>query len=123
MDGSGLSRLNRMAPEQLVALMKRVAQQEYGEAFFRCFPRGGGAELPGHFQWSPASQSLGTRVCAVDGFLPGTHSLAGWTVTAGGRKVYFAFMVNGAALPKSQAREWLDRMALAIAQSPLRENL
>jgi len=120
-DGSGLSRLNRLAPKQFVSLFKTMARLPAGGAFFAAFPQGGqpGA-LSTRFQGSSAARDVAPGVFAVAGFLPGVHTLAGWTTTAGGRKLYFAFMLEGTALGKSAARDNLDQLVLTLAHSPLR---
>ena len=123
-DGSGLSRSNQTSAKELVAVMKMMAKEPAGDAFFAAFPQGGQPGLLGdRFQESDAARSAAPRVFAMAGFLPGVHTMAGWTTSAGGRKVYFAFLLNESRLGKSAARENLDRLALEIAQSPLKASL
>jgi D-alanyl-D-alanine carboxypeptidase/D-alanyl-D-alanine-endopeptidase (penicillin-binding protein 4) len=121
MDGSGLSRLNRMTPSQAVRLMKSMRRRPDGGAFFAAFPRAGSpGALAGRFQWGEEARRAAPRVYALAGRLPGTHALCGWTSTDGGRRIFFAFMLNGSSLPKDAARENLDRLVMAICRSPLR---
>ncbi|MCX7013657.1 MAG: D-alanyl-D-alanine carboxypeptidase/D-alanyl-D-alanine-endopeptidase [Candidatus Sumerlaeota bacterium] len=112
-DGSGLSRSNQTSAKELVALMKMMAREPAGDAFFAAFPQGGQPGLlAGRFQESDAARAAAPRVFAMAGFLPGAHTMAGWTTSAGGRKVYFAFLLNESRLGKSAARENLDRLVL-----------
>lgn len=120
LDGSGLSRLNRMAPQQMVRVLKVLEDIPGGKALLAQLPKGG---MPGllqnRFATTEELRAAVGKVQGVAGFLPGTHTFAGSVVTANGRKLYFALMLNGSTLTKDKARENLDRLVLAMTKSPL----
>lgn len=120
LDGSGLSRLDRLTPQQLVRAMKVLEAQSGGKELLAQLPRAG---MPGLLQNrfianEEMRQAVG-KVQAMPGHAPGTHTLAGTVITANGRRLFFAIMVNGSSLPKSKARENIDRLVLAMTKSPL----
>lgn len=115
-DGSGLSRENRVSAALLTSAVRDSLSADHPElrAISTGLPVAGATgSLTGRFQVTATSTALG-KVRAKTGTLRQTHALAGWTVTAEGRPVAFALLVNGATNDYA-ARVWLDRVAAAIA--------
>lgn len=92
-DGSGLSRDDRVTAEQLSSLLAGVLQREESlrEVFVDSLAVAGRAgSLASRMKSEPA---LG-RVFAKTGWIEGTGSLAGYVDTLGGRRLCFAILVD-----------------------------
>jgi D-alanyl-D-alanine carboxypeptidase/D-alanyl-D-alanine-endopeptidase (penicillin-binding protein 4) len=111
-DGSGLSRENRVSARVLVEALRR------GEASF-----GVGPELLAAL---PIAAEDGTlqkraegargRVRAKTGSLDGVHSLAGFARTQQGRDLVFAVLVNGYRRGDAAASDAMDAFAAALVR-------
>ncbi len=124
LDGSGLSRLNRSTARQFVEVFKSMTTTPKGYAYFSAFPRGGQpGVLEDRFNKTGTAPGTAPRIFGVPGHVPGGQALAGWAVTQGGRRIFYAFILNDSRLGKSEARRKLDELAIAIAQSRLRKEL
>jgi serine-type D-Ala-D-Ala carboxypeptidase/endopeptidase (penicillin-binding protein 4) len=85
-DGSGLSEKNRIAPYQLVYLLKAMWDNDHGQRFIDSLPSPGEGTL---------RQRLGGAVVrAKTGTLNGHTGLTGYVVTAYGETVGFSILVN-----------------------------
>lgn len=94
-DGSGLSRDNRVSPAQLTALLWAVLHEldtAPSAGLFRdsLAVMGRTGTLDGRMRGTPADGA----VFAKTGFIAGTSSLAGWLQTTSGRGIVFSIMVN-----------------------------
>lgn len=114
-DGSGLSRLDKLTPRQIVTAMKTIPRNPGGEAILRALPNGANLAID---RSAEAMTAMG-KVQALGGYMPGTHTMAGSAVSANGRKVYFAFMVNNSMLSKSKARQNLQQLLSEVTKAPL----
>jgi D-alanyl-D-alanine carboxypeptidase/D-alanyl-D-alanine-endopeptidase (penicillin-binding protein 4) len=107
-DGSGLSRLNRTSPQQVVDLLRGMA----GEVAFR-----GSLAVVGR-SGTLSTRMRGTaaqdRCAAKTGTLTDVSALAGYCTTIDGTDVAFAFLMNG--VNPSGARALQDRMTAALAR-------
>lgn len=110
-DGSGLSRANRLTPTALVRLIAAAdADPGWGRALLRSLPRGGEGTLTNRFR----PRALARRVRAKTGFINNASALSGRAVSRGGHRYAFSLLMN---TPRtSQARAVQDRVvALLIA--------
>jgi len=89
-DGSGLSRLNRITPEQLLQLLIEVEQQSYGQIFEQTLPIAG---VDGTLEkrWTQSAIDLKAKT----GSMSGVYNLAGYLRAANGDKLAFVLFING----------------------------
>jgi D-alanyl-D-alanine carboxypeptidase/D-alanyl-D-alanine-endopeptidase (penicillin-binding protein 4) len=118
-DGSGLSRANRITSSTLTDLLTAAA----GEARPRLGGMVAGLPVAG---WSgtladrfrspqPDTGQGAGYVRAKTGSLAGVNTLAGLVVTADGRLLSFALLADGVPADETTARAALDRIAAALA--------
>jgi len=111
-DGSGLSRANRISARVLVETLRR------GDAAFAAGPELL-AGLPLAAQDGTlerrAAEARG-RVRAKTGSLDGVTSLAGFARTEGGRDLVFAVLVNGTRHGDAAASDAMDSVAAALVR-------
>ena len=90
-DGSGLSRLNRVSPENItVALAKAYKDPDISEEFIASLPISGvDGTLEKRFR------NLKGRVYAKTGYLEGARSLSGYVFGKNGRVYVFSIISNG----------------------------
>ncbi len=110
-DGSGLSRVNRSTPRQVVALLQRMDKPDVATTFRASLAVAG---LTGTVKSRMRGTAAAGRCQVKTGTLRLVSALAGYCRTANGRDVAFAFMSNRASTFRAKARE--DRMATAIAR-------
>jgi D-alanyl-D-alanine carboxypeptidase/D-alanyl-D-alanine-endopeptidase (penicillin-binding protein 4) len=122
-DGSGASRANRVSARALTAALAAAADS--GRERLAALFYGGGLPLAGvsgtlgprydRFRQGPSSCARGA-VAAKTGTLRDAYSLAGIATTATGRKVAFAFLVNGVprGTPPMAVRHALDELAAVV---------
>lgn len=92
-DGSGLSRDNRVSAEQLTALLAAMRREAGASAdlFLDALPVAGkSGSLSGRMRSGPASG----RVRAKTGFIGGTSGLSGFVETAAGETLVFSILVD-----------------------------
>lgn len=110
-DGSGLSRLNRTSPRQVVGLLDAMHDEEDAEAFESSLAIvGRSGTVVRRMRGTPAQD----RCRAKTGTLRDVSALAGLCTTAGGRTVGFAFIMNRTSPWRARAVQ--DRMAVALAR-------
>ncbi|GEM_PF-3251203 len=114
-DGSGLSRLNRITPHQVVVALKTIPRTVGGESILAGLKDGQGIAV----DRSPEALAAMGKVRALAGNMPGTHALAGTAITANGRKICFAFILNGSMLSKSKARQNMQKLLIEMTRAPL----
>lgn len=85
-DGCGLSRLNRIAPSQLVGVLEAMQRSPYKKIYKDSLPPSGRGTLRGRLG--------GIKVRAKTGTLANDTSLTGYVVTAAGQEVVFSIMYN-----------------------------
>ena len=113
-DGSGLSRLDRVTPRLLVALLRLVVQRPALSPVTAGLPIAGfTGTLADRYRHRPNSGGAGV-VRAKTGTLAGVNTLAGMVVDADGRLLVFAFLTNRAASPDT-TEPALDRLAADLA--------
>lgn len=113
-DGSGLSRLNLVAPDHLIQLLAYVQEQGYAQFFESSLPIAGvDGTLENRFRDTPAANKL----IAKTGSMSGVNGLSGYVTAANGDKLAFAILMNGIYKSK-YARELQDRIGVLLARYP-----
>ncbi len=110
-DGSGLSSVDRQSPAGQVRLLRAADRSASGPAFRAALPIGcRDGTLVRRFCGTAAE----ARVSAKTGTLSGVRALAGYTRTASGRDVWFAFQLTGVSDP-ARALAAMDRAVVVLA--------
>lgn len=114
-DGSGLGRANRISPQTLVQVLRRMALDATdSEQFVQALPVAGeSGTLSGRMNGTAAAG----RVRAKTGTMPGVSCLAGYLTDDSGRELVFAVMVNGFELPLERVNRLLDRFCVALVKA------
>jgi D-alanyl-D-alanine carboxypeptidase/D-alanyl-D-alanine-endopeptidase (penicillin-binding protein 4) len=114
-DGSGLSRLNRVAPSTLTAWLNEMQNdEELADVFLDSFAVGGRTgTLRSRFH---GATSTGAVIQAKTGFINGVSCLSGYVTTPDGRRRCFSVMINDIDVPTSRAKALQDRIVVAIAE-------
>ncbi len=109
-DGSGLSRDNRLSAATLVRLVAAAdADPEWGAALIGSLARGGEGTLVRRFTSGPATK----RVRAKTGYLDGVSALAGRVISRRGQRYAFALLMNTADIGGARATQ--DRVVTLLA--------
>jgi D-alanyl-D-alanine carboxypeptidase/D-alanyl-D-alanine-endopeptidase (penicillin-binding protein 4) len=114
-DASGLSRLDRVTPAALVALLRRAVTDPRLAPVLAGLPVAGATgTLAERYRHGSARAGAGL-VRAKTGTLQGVSAEAGVVADAQGRLLAFAFLAGQVPLP-TPAEEQLDRLATALAR-------
>ena len=114
-DASGLARLNLVSPQATILLLNSMWQSPERDAFLDSLPTGGkDGTLENRFTDSP----LANQIRAKTGTLRGVNALSGYATTRSGRTLSFSVFVNNHLGSGRAARDFLDKIALAIAGAP-----
>ncbi len=106
-DGSGLSRGNRVSPRALVSILRSVyTESEKPEKFLATLAAGGDEE--GSLR--RRLKELGNDVRAKTGTINGVSALAGYVRAKSGRVVAFAVLVNDPKMSLDRARAFQDEV-------------
>jgi D-alanyl-D-alanine carboxypeptidase/D-alanyl-D-alanine-endopeptidase (penicillin-binding protein 4) len=95
-DGSGLSRMNQISADQLIALLRAVRAKPWFQAWYASLPVAGvadrmaGGTLRNRMQGTAAAGN----VHAKTGSLTGVSALSGYVTTADGQPLVFAMVTN-----------------------------
>jgi len=109
-DGSGLSRENRLAASSLVRLIADAdGDTIWGTALISSLAQGGQGTLIRRFLTGPATR----RVRAKTGYLNGVSAMAGRVVSRGGEHYAFALIMNTADILGARATQ--DRVVTLLA--------
>lgn len=114
-DGSGLSRGNRLTADALVALLRYMDRHPQAAVFREGLPLAGiDGTLTKRFVGTAAERN----VRAKTGYLTGVAALSGYLTTAAGERLAFAVLLNDPAPPPGSrsAREELDEMVVRLAE-------
>jgi D-alanyl-D-alanine carboxypeptidase/D-alanyl-D-alanine-endopeptidase (penicillin-binding protein 4) len=117
-DGSGLSPLDKVSPQVLVALLRTVASVDHPalHALVPGLPVGGyDGTLDERYVAGSTAIAAGS-VRAKTGTLNGVSSLAGIVVDRDGRLLVFAFLADGVSGGTLPAEAALDEAATALAR-------
>jgi D-alanyl-D-alanine carboxypeptidase/D-alanyl-D-alanine-endopeptidase (penicillin-binding protein 4) len=110
-DGSGLSRVDRTTPRQVVRLLALMHHQEIAGSFESSLAVAG---RTGTIKKRMRGSAAQDRCRAKTGTLIGVSSLAGLCTAAGGHTIAFAMLMNRAGV--SRAHSVQDRITAAIAR-------
>ena len=110
-DGSGLSSLDRQTPAGQVALLRAGRRSPVAASFRAALPVGC---VDGTLKKRLCGTVAAGRVQAKTGTLSGVRTLAGYTTTARGRVVTFAFQLSGAT-DGARALRAIDRAVVLLA--------
>jgi D-alanyl-D-alanine carboxypeptidase/D-alanyl-D-alanine-endopeptidase (penicillin-binding protein 4) len=110
-DGSGLSRVDRTTPRQVVRLLALMHHQEIAGSFETSLAVAG---RTGTIRKRMRGSAAQDRCRAKTGTLIGVSSLAGLCTAAGGHTIAFAMLMNRAGV--SRAHSVQDRITTAIAR-------
>jgi D-alanyl-D-alanine carboxypeptidase/D-alanyl-D-alanine-endopeptidase (penicillin-binding protein 4) len=112
-DGSGLSRRNAVAPEVLVAVLRRMHDPSGQSPWMTALPLAGrDGTLETRMRGTPAEGN----VRAKTGTMSNVRSLAGYVRTADGETLAFAIVTNGFEGPGAAAVDAVDRIAVRLAE-------
>jgi D-alanyl-D-alanine carboxypeptidase/D-alanyl-D-alanine-endopeptidase (penicillin-binding protein 4) len=114
-DGSGLSRLDRVSPRLLVAVLRLIAQRPELRPINEGVPVAGFTGTLTERYHHGVSRAGAGVVRAKTGTLAGVNTLAGTVVDADGRLLVFAFLTNRASDPDS-TEQALDALAARLAE-------
>jgi len=103
-DGSGLSRDNRVTPYFLAKFLSHLYARDDWKQFVRSLPRGGQPETT----LRRRLKDLGNNVLAKTGTIRGVSGLAGYVRSKSGRVLTFAVLVNDPRTPSARSREIQD---------------
>ena len=112
-DGSGLSSLDRQTPTGQIALLRAGRRSAVATAFRSALPV---SCVDGTLKKRLCGTAAARRVHAKTGTLSGVRTLAGYTTTARGRVVTFAFQLSGAA-DGARALRAIDRAVVLLASN------
>ncbi|MDP9466441.1 MAG: D-alanyl-D-alanine carboxypeptidase/D-alanyl-D-alanine-endopeptidase, partial [Actinomycetota bacterium] len=112
-DGSGLSSLDRQTPAGQVALLRAGRRSAVAASFRAALPVGC---VDGTLRKRLCGTAAAGRVQAKTGTLRGVRTLAGYTTTARGRVVYFAFQLSGVK-DGARALRAIDRAVVLLASN------
>jgi serine-type D-Ala-D-Ala carboxypeptidase/endopeptidase (penicillin-binding protein 4) len=109
-DGSGLSRANRLSARTLVDIVAAADDDDtWGAALISSLARGGEGTLIRRFTTGVATK----RVRAKTGYLDGVSSMAGRVVSRGGQRYAFAVVANTADIAAARAVQ--ERVVVMLA--------
>jgi D-alanyl-D-alanine carboxypeptidase/D-alanyl-D-alanine-endopeptidase (penicillin-binding protein 4) len=112
-DGSGVSRYNVIAPDQIIELLKAVHKDFRVQAEFKASLPIAGVDgtLKNRMKNTPAAGKLRAKT----GTLRGVSTLSGYTTTADGEPLAFSMMMEHFVVPTSKIREIQDRIGAVIS--------
>jgi D-alanyl-D-alanine carboxypeptidase/D-alanyl-D-alanine-endopeptidase (penicillin-binding protein 4) len=111
LDGSGLSRRDRATPRDIVSLIAGMDRSAVAEPFRASLAVVG---RTGTLRKRMRATAARDRCHAKTGTLSYVSALAGYCETRAGRRIAFAFLMNGVSVTWAHARQ--DRMTAAIAR-------
>ncbi len=106
-DGSGLSRMNAISPENLVRLLAYMARSPHAEVYHRSLPLFG---IEGTLRNRLRETPVQGKGAAKTGSLLRVSTIAGYLTTRSGRELVFAIMMNAYNAPGSEARALQDQI-------------
>ncbi|RFB34610.1 D-alanyl-D-alanine carboxypeptidase/D-alanyl-D-alanine endopeptidase [Brevibacillus sp. VP] len=114
-DGSGLSRLDLITPNQMIALLRYVQKKEYQKAFEASLPIAG---IDGTLKSRMKETKAGSNLIAKTGSMGGVNSLSGYVTATNGDKLAFSIMINGIYKSK-YATQLQDSIGNVLAEYPV----
>jgi D-alanyl-D-alanine carboxypeptidase/D-alanyl-D-alanine-endopeptidase (penicillin-binding protein 4) len=112
-DGSGLSRDNRVTPHFMAKFLSRLYARDDWKQFAASLPYGGQPETT----LRRRMKDIGRNVLAKTGTIRGVSGLAGYVRAKTGRVVAFAVLVNDPKTPLSRSREMQDAICRILFEA------
>jgi D-alanyl-D-alanine carboxypeptidase/D-alanyl-D-alanine-endopeptidase (penicillin-binding protein 4) len=114
-DGSGLSRMDQISPDQLIALLRAVRAKPWFRTWFDALPIAGVSDrmVGGTLRSRMAGTAAAGNVHAKTGTLTGVSALSGYVTSADGRQLVFSMMTNDVL---GSAKRIEDGVAVRLAQ-------
>lgn len=110
-DGSGLSRLNLVTPNQVVKLLSYLHKSDEFGTFFESLPIAGvDGTLANRFKKSAAENNIRAK----PGFLENIRSFAGYLKTADDEPLVFCIIVNNFLVPSQLANYLQDKVCTRL---------
>lgn len=116
-DGSGLSRMNQITPQQLTTLLLAARKQPWFADWYRALPVAGepGLLVGGTLRNRMVKSAAAGRAHAKSGSMTGVSSLSGYVDSATGRPLAFAIISNNYLVPGAQVKALEDRLVETLA--------
>lgn len=116
-DGSGLSRMNLITPEQLTSVLLVARKQPWFKVWHNALPVAGEPELleGGTLRNRMNNTPAAGRAYAKTGSLTGVSSISGYVNSATGRPLVFSIITNNYLVPGSQIKALEDKMVVTLA--------
>jgi serine-type D-Ala-D-Ala carboxypeptidase/endopeptidase (penicillin-binding protein 4) len=114
-DGSGLSRMDQIAPDQLAALLGGASTRPWFDTWYEALPIAGKADrlTGGTLRNRMRGTAAEGRVHAKTGSLTGVSGLSGYVDTAAGERLVFSMVTNNSIGIDTKAVE--DAVAVRLA--------
>lgn len=114
-DGSGLSRMDQISPDQLIALLRAVRAKPWFQTWYDALPIAGVPDrmVGGTLRNRMRGTAAAGNVHAKTGSLTGVSALSGYVTAADGQPLVFAMMSNNVL---GSARRIEDGVAVRLAQ-------
>lgn len=110
-DGSGLSRTNRLTARSTVHLLEYMTRANVSTAYLASLPQAGSARGLARMYGTPAAGNLRAKT----GTVRNVSALGGYVTTAGGERLAFSIMTNAIA-STARAKAMEDRIGALLAR-------
>jgi len=111
-DGSGLSRLNKIAPSTMAHLLTYMAATQHFDLFYQALPIAG---EDGTLKKRMCDTAACGNAHAKTGTMRSVSSLSGYVTTAAGERLVFSIMLNGYRNSSVSARKLQDDIVSYLA--------
>jgi D-alanyl-D-alanine carboxypeptidase/D-alanyl-D-alanine-endopeptidase (penicillin-binding protein 4) len=117
-DGSGLSRMDHLAPDQVAALLLAARAEPWFQTWYNALPVAGNADrmVGGTLRSRMRDTPAANNVHAKTGSLTGVSGLSGYVTTADGRQLVFSMITNNNVGVSVRPIE--DAVAVRLAGNP-----
>ncbi len=113
-DGSGLSKLDRLSARQIAGILRHAVAQPYGWYYEHALPLAGATgTLYDRMTAGPAYRNARAKT----GTLDGASALSGYVTSRNGRKLVFAMVMNHKHINVAAAHALQDRIVQLLAAS------
>jgi D-alanyl-D-alanine carboxypeptidase/D-alanyl-D-alanine-endopeptidase (penicillin-binding protein 4) len=115
-DGSGLSKLDRLSPRQIAGVLRHAIVQPYGWYYEHALPLAGATgTLDNRMTSGPAYRNARAKT----GTLDGASALSGYVTSRNGRNIVFSMVMNRRHIDVLAAHALQDRIVQLLAGSTL----